>query len=116
MIYKYEIVNPIPIITKPHLNRRDELVIPCISKANYKWYIIVAQYNTYTNDREYYILFSNIKFDENCIKLTKDYGRRYIINLYGEFSDYIHKEIKFRSNIEIEYSHTEEDYDVYIVK
>lgn len=116
MIYKYEILNPIPIITKPHLNRRDELVIPSISKANYKWYIIGAQYNPTTNDREYYILFSNIKFDYNCIKLTKDYGRRYAITINGEFADYVYREINSRGNVNIDYLCSEDDFDVYIVK
>ena len=117
MITKFEVINPIPIRTKPYLNRRGELVIPNIATLNYKWYIEVARDNTVTNDREYYILFSTTKFDSNCVRLTKDYGRRYAVQLMGEFADFVYREINARGNVEAEYLYSEENlYDVWVIK
>lgn len=118
MITKFQVVNPIPIRTKPHLNRRGELVIPNIATMYYKWYVVVARDNTITGDREYFILFGHEKFDENCVRLYKDYSRQYAIKLqYGEFSDFINKEIATRGNVDIAYLYSEGlDYDVWTVR
>lgn len=116
MIAKYEVINPIIIRNKPYLNYRGELVIPNIASQRYKWYIEVARNNVITNDREYYILFSQHKFDYNCVKLTKDYGGRYVIRPHGEFADYITKEINIRGNVNIEFVECEQDYDTWEIK
>lgn len=116
MITKFEVINPIPIRTKPYLNRRGELVIPNIATLNYKWYIEVARDNTVTGDREYYILFGTTKFDSNCVRLTKDYGRRYAVQLMGEFADFVHREVNTRANVEAEYLYSEDAYDVWEIK
>ena len=116
MITKFEVINPLPIRTKPHLNRRGELVIPNIATLKYNWYLEVARDNVVTGDREYYILFGTTKFDSACIKLTKDYGRKYVIQLHGEFADFVHREISARANIDIEYLYSEDAYDVWEIK
>ena len=116
MLAKYEIVNPLPIRTKPHLNRRGELVIPNIATLKYNWYLEVARDNVVTGDREYYILFSTDKFDSSCIKLTKDYGCKYVIQLHGEFADFVHREINTRANVDIDYLYSEDNYDVWEIK
>lgn len=117
MLAKYEVINPLPIRTKPHLNRRGELVIPDIATLKYAWYLEAARDNVVTGDREYYILFGATKFDPSCIKLTKDYGRRYVVQLHGEFADFVHKEINARANVDVEYICSEENlYDVWIIK
>ena len=116
MLVKYEVINPLPIRTKPHLNRRGELVIPNIATLKYNWYLEVARDNVVTGDREYYILFSITKFDPSCIKLTKDYGRKYVIQLHGEFADFVHREINTRANVDIDYLYSEDNYDVWEIK
>lgn len=116
MITKFEVINPLPIRTKPHLNRRGELVIPNIATLKYNWYLEVARDNVVTGDREYYILFGTTKFDSACIKLTKDYGRKYVIQIHGEFADFVHREINARANIDIEYLYSEDNYDVWEIK
>ena len=116
MITKFEVINPLPIRTKPHLNRRGELVIPNIATLKYNWYLEVARDNVVTGDREYYILFGTTKFDSACIKLTKDYGRKYVIQLHGEFADFVHREINARANIDIKYIYSEDAYDVWEIK
>lgn len=116
MIAKYQVINPIPIRTKPYFNHRGQLVIPNINPLQYKWYLEVARDNTITNDREYFLLFSTIKFDYNCCKVFKDFGGRSVIIPHGEFADYLNKEISARANVDVEYLESEDDYDVYIVK
>lgn len=116
MIAKYQVINPIPIRTKPYFNHRRQLVIPNINPLQYKWYLEVARDNTITNDREYFLLFSTIKFDYNCCKVFKDFGGRSVIIPHGEFADYLNKEISVRANVDVEYLESEGDYDVYIVK
>jgi hypothetical protein len=116
MITQFEIVNPIPIRTKPHLNRRGELVIPNIATQHYNWYLEVAKDNTITFDREYYILFGHNKFDHNCIKLYKDYGRRFVVNLHGEIADFVHREIIARGNVDVNYLYSEDEFDVWQIE
>lgn len=116
MITKYEIINPIPIRTKPYLNKRGQLVIPNIYMQHYKWYIEVARYNPIIRDKEYYVLFGYTKFDINCVKLFKDYAGNYAIELRGEFGDFINKEIATRANVDIEYMYSEDDFDVFKIE
>ena len=116
MINKFEIINPTIDKSKPYLNRRKELVIPHLTNYKYKWYLEVARDNVITGDRDYFILFSKNKFDDNCLKIIKDYGCRTAIMPIGELAIYIYREIKNRANIEINYLYSEDNFDVFEVK
>lgn len=116
MITKFEVIQRNIDKHKPHFNRRGELVISAINNHNYKWYVSAARNNTNTNDREYFILFGNTKFDLNCYKLTRDYSNNCVICPVNELSEFVNREIKDRGSIEIEYLYSEDDYDVWQLK
>ena len=115
MINKYEVINPVIDYNKPYLNKRNELVIPCIKDYGYKWYLEVARNNS-IDEREYYLLFSNIEFDKSCVKLTKDYNKRYAILPRGEFADFVYSELQNRANLEMDFYQNEMIYDSWRIR
>lgn len=117
MITKFEVINPVPIRTKPFYNKRGNLVIPNIATAGYKWYLEAARNNPRIGDREYFLLFSDTKFDNSCVRIIKDYVGRPCINPSGEFAKFIDREINARANVDIEYLYSEDNlYDVWQVR
>lgn len=109
-IYKYEVLNPLTNNKKPFIDKRGFLIIPFIHKK-YKYYIETARNNN--SERNYYVLLSDNKFNDNCRKCTvDDYGRLKLI-LRGELKEYVNTEIKYRGNINFEYVESEESYDVF---
>lgn len=114
-IYNYEIINPVTNIKKPFYDFKRKLLFFPIAGNNYRYYIEAARNNENSFTREYYILLSRKKFNNNCrICHTDNYGRCQI-RVKGEIKDYIIQEIKHRGNVEIEYVESEEDYDVFVV-
>lgn len=114
-IYNYEILNPVISSKKPFYDTKRKLLFFPVNGSNYRYYVEVARNNKDTFAREYYVLLSNRKFDDNCrICHVDNYGRCQI-NLRGEIKDYVIQETKRRGNIEIEYVESERDYDVFAI-
>lgn len=114
MIFKYEVINPITNNKKPFYDFKRKLFLFPVD-VSYKYYVECARNNATTGGREYFILLSNDKFDDNCRKCrVDDYGRCQI-NVRGEIKEYIIDEVKNRGNIEVNYISNEEYYDVYEV-
>lgn len=115
MIYKYEVIAPVTNKQRPHFDKRSLFIVPIIKK-NYKYYIECARYNPNTFSREYFLLLSEEKFDNNCRKCRVDnYGRLKLI-LHGECKCYAIDEIAARGNIDVEYLETEDVYDIYLLR
>jgi hypothetical protein len=113
-IYNYEILNPVISPKRPFYDIKRKLLFFHANGSSYRYYIEVAR-NKNTFAREYYVLLSNRKFDDNCrICHVDNYGRCQI-NLRGEIKDYVIQETKRRGNIEIEYVESERDYDVFAI-
>lgn len=114
MIFKYEVINPVTNNKKPFYDFKRKLFLFPVD-VNYKYYVECAVNNTETGGREYFILLSDISFDDNCRKCrVDDYGRCQI-NVRGEIKEYIIDEVKNRGNIEVNYINRELNYDVYQV-
>lgn len=114
-IYNYEILNPVISPKRPFYDIKRKLLFFPANGSNYRYYIEVARNNKDTFAREYYVLLSNRKFDDNCrICRVDNYGRCQI-NLRGEIKDYVIQETKRRGNIEIEYVESERDYGVFAI-
>lgn len=110
-VFKYEILNPIVDKKKPFLDRRGFFVIPNL-KIDYKYYLECANYNQALGYKEYYILLSKEKFDENCRSCKMDNYGRIKIPVKGELKDFI----KDNSVIDIEYVESENNYDVFKIE
>lgn len=118
MIYNYEVINPVTNNKKPFYDHKRKLFLFHVD-ANYKYYVECARNNETTGSREYFILLSEHKFDENCRKCSVDDYGRCRINVKGEIKEYILREIGCRGNVEVNYiSHEytyDNEYDVYEV-
>ena len=115
MIYKYEILNPKRDKTKPYINKHEVLVIPNL-KEKYRYYIEAISTNPNNLTKNYVLLLSTDKFDEQCKTCRIDDFGRLKVNIKGEFKNYIINELKSRPNINIEYLESEDNYDVYLVE
>lgn len=111
MIFKYEVLNPVIDKNKPIFNAKRNLLIFRLDKI-YKYYVIVSSTNEFGNIN-YYILFSDIKFDDNCRPCRIDNYSRYKIYVNGKVKDFIIDELNYRANIELEYQETEGVYDIW---
>lgn len=114
-IYNYEILNPVISSKKPFYDIKRKLLFFPVNRSNYHYYVEVARNNKDTFAREYYVLLSNRKFDDNCRVCHVDNYGRCQINLRGELKDYVIQETKYRGNIEVEYVESERDYDIFAV-
>lgn len=114
MIFTYEILNPVSDTKKPFLNRDGFFIVP-MKGARYRYYIEAAL-NTNNGDRNYYLLLSNTKFDNNCRICNVDNYGRLKLKLRGEFKDFINDEIKYRGNVDVEYVESFDGFDVFEVR
>ena len=64
-LFKYDILNPVKDNKRPFFDEKKGLFYIPIN-ANYRYYIEAAITNQDTGGREYYLLFSTNKFDDNC--------------------------------------------------
>ena len=112
-IVKYEILNPTINNKKPFLDKKGLLFFPI--KEAYRYYIECALTNENNGGREYYLLLSKIKFDDNCRLCKTDQYGRCQIKIKGEIKDYILNEIQYRGNINIEYVESADNYDVFSI-
>jgi hypothetical protein len=114
-VYNYKIINPKINRKKPFLDRRGFFIVPRIGK-NYKYYIEASTFNPNTGDDDYYILISDICFDEQCKKCRVDDYGRLKIPVTGLIKDYLINESKNRGNFNFEYIESLDAYDVYIIE
>lgn len=112
MIFKYEILNPIVDTKKPFYDKRREVFMFPVDTC-YRYYIEAAITNLENGSREYFIILSCIKFDNNCRLCNVDNYGRCQIKLKSEIKDYIISETEARGNIEINNIEHTIDYDVY---
>lgn len=110
-IFKYEILNPVKDKKKPFLDRRGFFNIPNL-KTNYKYYIECARYNPILGYKEYYILLSKEKFDNNCRNCKMDDYGRLKIPVKGKIKDFI----KDNDDVNIKHIESEDGYDVFKIE
>ena len=111
-IYKFEVLNPTTDRKRPFYNKEKGLFIFPV-KSKYRYFIECANINETTGQRDFYLLLSNTKFDENCrLCHTDSYGRCQV-KVKGEIKDYIISETTYRGNIDIVYLESEDDYDIF---
>lgn len=112
MITKYDIINPITDKKSPFYNQKKGLFYFSTS-SNYKYYLECSRLNENTSDIEFYILLSEVKFNNNCKQCHVDNYGRCQIRPAGKLKEYILNESKERSNFIMEYLETEDSYDIY---
>lgn len=114
-VSKFEIISTNTAKNKPHINYKNQLVIPNI-KYSYKYYLEVSNYNPKTLCKEYFILFNNFKFDERCYKCKVEKNGILTINIHNELKDYVIREIKDKGYIDVQYLESQETYDIWEIK
>ena len=115
VILKYNLINPAIDKKKPHYDEKTKtLNFPV--KSNYRYFVQASQIDSVTHIKEYFLLLGTEKFDDACKKCqTNQYGRC-SVHLSDEFKEYVIQECKERGNIIVEYTESEDTYDVYNVK
>lgn len=111
-IVTYEVISHVTNTKRPFLDKNGLLLFYTIG-AHYRYYIECARTSDITYEREYFILISNKKFDDNCRKCFVDSYGRCRIKPSGELKDYITTQTINRNNIDIEYIESTNEYDVY---
>lgn len=114
-IYGYDVISEKPDKNKARLYNNNILIIPNIKKR-YKYYLECSRINNKYMTKEYIILLSNTKFDDRCYTCRVDDYARLHIKVHNELKDYINNEMKIRNNINVEYSETENEYDIFIIE
>ena len=112
MIAKYDILNPVIDKTKPYYLKQYNTLYFKLDTV-YDYYLLCSRFNKETNDIDYFILFSKVKFDFNCKKCIIDNYGRYKIKPTGKLKEYIISELNYKANFKIEYLETEDNYDIY---
>lgn len=113
-IITYEVINPITDTKRPFLNKSGLLLFYAIG-AKYRYFVECARTET-NGSREYYILISDKKFDNNCRLCNVDNYGRCKLKLHGELKDYVTNEIHTRGNVDVEYQESTSEYDIYKIE
>ena len=111
-IDRFHIINPAINKKSSYYNTKTQELIVYI-KGVYKYYLEVMGHDHH-GMVQYYLLFSNDKFDENARLCNKDMYGKYRLKIAGEFKDYIIDK-STDGNIDIKYEDSDDNYDVYIV-
>lgn len=112
-VFKYEVLNPVIDTQKPFI-QKGYFIVPRIGKA-YKYLLEVANFNQSTYEKEYYLLLSDTKFDNNCRTCRVDDFGRLKFRPIGEFKEFVEDFAKDNGNITFTYIETENGYDVWRV-
>lgn len=114
MLGPFRPINPVCDRKKPHYDSvKGEFVFPVVKR--YRYYVEVAQ-DSDIGGREYYLLMSTEKFDENCRICQTDGYRRCRVRVQGELKEFIISETKDRGNLECEYEESYENYDAFAIR
>lgn len=113
-IFNYEILNPVTDKHKPYYDYNMQSLIFTLP-IQYKYYLECARYNEQREEKDYFLLMGNDKFDTNCRPCRIDNYNRYKIRVKGELKDYIIQEMQDRGNLNVELDYEAIDYDVYKV-
>ena len=87
MITKYDIINPITDKKSPFYNQKKGLFYFSTS-SNYKYYLECSRLNENTSDIEFYILLSEVKFNNICKQCHVDNYGRCQIRPAGKLKEY----------------------------
>ena len=110
--YKYQVLSPQRDKSKPYYDTNKNLHF----KTD-KYYTYYVEAITYINDcKTYVLLLGTTKFDINCKPCNKNLYGNIKIKPDKELREYIEKELQYRTNIEVTYKESEDDYDVFIVE
>lgn len=115
VLLKFNIINPAVDKKKPYYDEKHNILIFPV-KSRYNYFIQACQISPITHIKEYFLLLGAEKFDDACRKCqTNQYGKC-SVRLSDEFKEYVLEECKERGNIIVEYSESENNYDIYSVK
>lgn len=115
-IFKYEIVNKKTDRTRPFFDKESGLFVCRIPKI-YHWYCIARVFNIQDNEYDYFILFSDVKFAENCRKCHIDDFGRYRLRPGKDFAKWLLEYYDVdNGNFDVKYMETIDNYDVYSVE
>lgn len=99
-ILNYEILNPVTDRKRPFLDKNC-LFYFNVDNHNIRYYLECARIDDKTNIKKYYILLSEIKFDNNCRVCKIDSYGRCKFKPKGELLNYINNEIIYRGNVDL---------------
>lgn len=113
-IYTYDIINPVLNRKKAWFDIKKGLIFfPCPT-SHYRYFVECAL-NVDKLGRQYYILLSSIKFNENCRICQTDCYGRVKIPVRGELKDYLSNNYNNSFNINIELQDRCDIYDVFCI-
>ena len=112
MIAKYNIINPISNRKKPYYDfKLNYFIFPV--KRKYKYFVEAANYDSQRGITQYYLILSDIAFDDNCRVCETNMYNKCKVKLLGEIKDYVINECKDRGNIIVDYVETIDNADVF---
>lgn len=110
MVVGYDIVG-VSVINKSRSwfdgNKFYSRELPC----GYKYYLEAVTWNPFEECYERYFIFSNIRFDDKCLRLNYDDFGRYSIKPKAHL-DYL-RSFNYKENVELKLVEQTERYDVY---
>lgn len=116
-VIPFRILNPVTNSKLPFIDKYNTFYFPI--KATYHYYMECSDIDE-QGLTKYYLLLSDINFDNNCRRCSVDNYGRCKLKPKGELLNYIKAECKDRGNINCDYCYTVENgddyhYDVYEV-
>lgn len=113
-IYLYDIINPVVNKKKAWFDVKKGLIFLPYPNKNYRYFVECAL-NVDKLGRQYYILLSDTKFNENCRLCQIDGYGRVKIPVRGELRNYISDNCSTNININMELQDSCEIYDAFCV-
>lgn len=111
-IHKYQVINHITDAKKPFFDEKKGIFYVPV-KHKYRYFVEAVVANTIEGGYDYYLLLGNTKFDVNCRLCNTDGYGRCRIKVKGQMKEFILDEIHNRSNLDIEYIESTDNYDVF---
>lgn len=112
-IYSYNIINPVINKKRAWFDIKKGLIF-MPTNINYRYFVECAL-NVDKLGRQYYILLSNHKFNENCRLCQVDGYGRVKIPVRGELKDYLNSNYNCNFNINMDLIDNYDIYDVYCI-
>lgn len=112
-VVEYEVLNR-KKTNVVYLKERHTLIIK-ERIPNYKYYLLVRDFDKEENEYYYYILLSSHKFDENCIQCTYDDYGRLKIHTTIELHNYLMTKFKYGEKVNFEYKDSNDSYNKYAI-
>lgn len=80
----------------------------------YSYYVAATRLNE-KGVKEYFLIFGNTKFDDNCIKCGIDSYGRYKLKLNDDFKNFLKTMQDIEVNVNITYIESSDNYDVFLL-